>query len=139
VSEVVQSEEVGAGRSTPGKAISAGTIAAGMAMLLAIDGQHAFADNLQKLSGVQIRVKISGKQLSDEVHWREVYERDGAFRSYSMGRKRVGKWFVHGDELCVDLPEPDAGCYEVAASEKRVVMTPKGPGPGRRGRRRADK
>ena len=32
-----------------------------------------------------IRAKFSGMQLTDEVHWREVYERDGTLRSYSMG------------------------------------------------------
>ena len=45
-----------------------------------------------------------------------------------MGRKSAGKWSIHGDELCLDLPAPDDGCYEVAASVRRVVMTPKGNG-----------
>lgn len=36
-------------------------------------------------------------QLTDEVHWRYVYDRDG----YSMGMKKVGKWAVEKDELCL--------------------------------------
>lgn len=45
----------------------------------------AAEENFQPVSGLQIRAKFSGMQLTDEVHWREVYERDGTLRSYSMG------------------------------------------------------
>ncbi|ODM71868.1 hypothetical protein [Bradyrhizobium elkanii] len=112
----------------PRKIISVGTIAASIAMLLGVDGRHAFADDLKKLSGAQIRAKLAGKQFTDEVHWRDVYERDGTFRGYSMGRKSTGKWSIHGDELCLELPAPDDGCFEVTASGRRVVMTPMGNG-----------
>jgi hypothetical protein len=44
-------------------------------------------ENSQKLSGSQIRAKFSGMQLTDEVHWRYVYDHDGSLRSYSMGTK----------------------------------------------------
>jgi len=63
------------------------------------------AENSQKLFGSQIRAKFTGMQLSDEVHWRYVYDRDGTLRSYSMGTKKVGKWAVEKDELCVYLGE----------------------------------
>jgi hypothetical protein len=59
------------------------------------------AENSRKLSGSQIRAKLAGMQLTDEVHWRDVYDRDGALRSYSDGKKKVGKWVVEKDELCV--------------------------------------
>ncbi|WP_143199703.1 hypothetical protein [Bradyrhizobium sp. NAS80.1] len=45
-----------------------------------------------------------------------------------MGKKMVGKWFVHPDECCLDLPEPDGGCFEVGASGERVVLKPTGLG-----------
>src|SRR6266540_1243179 len=67
-------------------------------------------------------------QLTDEVHWRDVYERDGTLRSYAMGSKKIGKWFVHSDELCLDLPEPDGGCFEVTATGTNFVLNPKGLG-----------
>ncbi len=86
------------------------------------------ADNSQKLSGSQIRAKFSGMQLTDEVHWRYVYDRDGTLRSYSMGTKKVGKWAVEKDELCLYLKEPDDGCYEVLVSGKSVEMKPSGLG-----------
>ena len=86
------------------------------------------AENSQKLSGNQIRAKFAGMQLTDEEHWRDVYDRDGTLRSYSMGTKRVGRWAVEKDELCQYFKEPDDGCYEVSLSGDRIEMKPAGLG-----------
>jgi hypothetical protein len=86
------------------------------------------AESVQKLSGSQIRAKIAGMQLTDEVHWRDVYDRDGSLRSYADGKKRVGKWAVEKDELCVYFKEPEDGCYEVSLSGNRIEMKPSGLG-----------
>lgn len=67
-------------------------------------------------------------QLTDEVHYRFVYERDGTLRSYSMGVKKTGRWTVEKNELCLYLGEPDDGCYEVTASGERIEMRPTGLG-----------
>ena len=49
-----------------------------MAALTAVMGAHAMAaENFQKLSGVQIRAKIVGMQMTDEVHWSYFYDRNG--------------------------------------------------------------
>jgi hypothetical protein len=81
-----------------------------------------------KLSGVQIRTKLAGMQLTDEVHYRLVYDRSGALRSYSMGVKKVGAWIIEKDELCLYLGEGDDGCYRVTLSGERIEMTPTGLG-----------
>ena len=86
------------------------------------------AENSQKLSGSQIRAKFAGMQLTDEVHCRDVYDRDGTLRSYSMGTKKVGKWAIEKDELCLYFKEPDDGCYEVSLSGDRIEMKPSGLG-----------
>jgi hypothetical protein len=86
------------------------------------------AEQSRKLSGAQIRAKFAGMQLTDEVHWRDVYDRDGTLRSYSMGTKRVGRWAVEKDELCQYFKEPDDGCYEVSLSGDRIEMKPSGLG-----------
>src|SRR5260221_355624 len=56
------------------------------------------AEQSRKLSGAQIRPRFTGIKLTDEVHYRDVYDRDGTLRSYSMGTKKVGKWAVEKDE-----------------------------------------
>ena len=95
---------------------------------LSIEGEAVAAENFKKLSGDQIRARFAGMQVTDEVHWRDVYVRDGSLRSYSMGSERLGNWFTRKDEFCVDLPEPDAGCFEVGLSGRRVAMKSTGPG-----------
>jgi len=72
--------------------------------------------------------KSSECSSPDEVHWRYVYDRDGRLRSYSMGTKKIGKWAVEKDELCLYLKEPDDGCYEVSLSGERIEMKPSGAG-----------
>ena len=103
-------------------------IAAAAAASISVELSAAAAENLQRLSGVQIRAKFTGMQLTDEVHWRYVYDRDGTLRSYSMGTKKVGKWAIKKDELCLYLKEPDDGCFEVSLSGKRIEMKPSGLG-----------
>ena len=95
---------------------------------ISLESSRVAAESVQKLSGTQIRAKFAGMQLTDEVHWREVYDRDGTLRSYSMGTKKVGKWAVEKDELCLYLNEPDDGCYEVSLSGQRIEMKPSGLG-----------
>jgi hypothetical protein len=86
------------------------------------------AENFKRLSGAQIRAKVTGMQLTDEVHYRFVYDRDGTLRSYSMGVKKVGKWTVENEQLCLYFQEPDDGCYEVSLSGSQIEMKPSGLG-----------
>jgi hypothetical protein len=98
------------------------------ATLVAISVGAAAAENSQKLFGSQIRASFAGMQLTDEVHFRDVYNRDGTLRSYSMGKRKVGKWAIEKDELCLYFKEPDDGCYEVSLTGARVEMKPVGLG-----------
>jgi hypothetical protein len=86
------------------------------------------AENSRKLSGSQIRERFTGKQLTDEVHFRDVYDRDGRLRSYSDGKMKAGKWTIEKDQLCLYFKEPDDGCYEVSLSGDRIEMKPSGLG-----------
>ena len=87
----------------------------------------ASEEKFQKLTGSQIRARIAGMEVSDEVHWRELYDRSGKVTSSSMGRKRTGKWRVEKDQLCVELEkESIANCYEVWVSGKKVKLQREG-------------
>ena len=87
----------------------------------------AAQEKLQKLSAGQIRTKIAGMELTDEVHWRELYGRSGTVTSDSMGRKRPGKWRVEKEQLCIEFDkEPPAKCYEVWMSGKKVELRREG-------------
>ena len=88
---------------------------------------HAIAaDKFQRLTGSQIRAKLAGMEITDEVHWGDVFERSGILTSYSMGKKSVGKWRVQKDELCLDRGEAVSGCYEVWLAGGKVELRRQG-------------
>jgi hypothetical protein len=60
--------------------------------------------------------------LTDDVHWRDVYERNGAVKSHSMGHQRTGKWRVENNELCVELEKEPVDCYEVWLAGAKVEL-----------------
>ncbi|WP_271672399.1 hypothetical protein [Bradyrhizobium sp. CCBAU 51627] len=57
-----------------------------------------------------------------------VDEKDGTLRSFSMGVKKVGKWVVEKDQLCLYLGESDDGCYQVTRSGEQIELIPMGLG-----------
>ena len=104
-----------------------GTATMAAVAVVALASGAAAQEKLQKLSAGQIRTKIAGMELTDEVHWRELYGRSGTVTSDSMGRKRTGKWRVEKDQLCVEFDkEPSAKCYEVWMSGKKVELRREG-------------
>ena len=80
---------------------------------LLVSGAGGFAaEKFQKLGGSQIRAKFVDMEMTDNVHWADVFGQNGSLKSYSMGRKKDGKWWIAKDELCVDRGKDDGGCYE---------------------------
>jgi hypothetical protein len=94
------------------------------AMLLAPGAQAE--EKFQKLSGAQIRSKLAGMEVSDEVHWRDVLERSGKVTSMSMGKKRAGKWRIDKDQLCIEFEKETPNCYEVWVSGNKVKLQREG-------------
>jgi hypothetical protein len=87
----------------------------------------AAEETFQKLKGGQIRAKLAGMELTDNVHWRDFYQRNGTVMSTSMGRKRTGKWLVENDQLCIEFEkEPIPTCYDVWLSGKQVELRREG-------------
>jgi len=103
-------------------------LAVGIGAVIVCDAACAAAKTMRALTGAQIRASFTGKQLTDEVHYRLVYDPDGTLRSYSMGVKKIGKWHIEKDELCLDLGETDDGCFRVTLNGERVELTPSGLG-----------
>jgi len=90
---------------------------------LLVAGTDGFAaERFQKLGGSQIRTKLAGMEMTDNVHWADVFGPNGNLKSYSMGRKKDGKWWIEKDELCVDRGKDDGGCYQVWLSGKNVEL-----------------
>jgi hypothetical protein len=86
----------------------------------------AGAEAFKKLTGTQIKARFAGMDMSDGVHWRDSYERDGRIVSQSMGKQRSGTWRVEGDRLCVDLGAETGGCYRVWLAGSKVEFRREG-------------
>jgi hypothetical protein len=91
-----------------------------LALILTGTTQSNAAETFQRLKGSQIQARFSGMDLSDGVHWRDNFARDGSLTSKSMGKRRIGKWRVEKDELCIDLGPDSGGCYQVWLAGSRV-------------------
>jgi hypothetical protein len=103
--------------------VSLASCASVLIAVLAIKTCDALAvDNFQRLKGQQIHAKFAGMEMTDEVHWSDVYERNGTLTTYEMGDKRLGKWWVQKDELCHDRGNGLKACYEVWISGKKVEL-----------------
>ena len=95
-------------------------VVASLIVSVAICSSGAAAEEtFQKLTGAQIRGRIAGMEVSDEVHWRDFYDRTGRVTSSSMGHQRTGKWRIEKDQLCVEFEQEMPNCYEVLVRGKR--------------------
>jgi hypothetical protein len=101
--------------------------------IAAIFGMNGFADTgaqgadkFQKLNGAQIRSQFTGMELSDGTHWADMFGENGILTSNSMGKKRVGKWSVQNNELCLDLEKEISSCFEVWLQGKNAQLRHKG-------------
>jgi hypothetical protein len=94
--------------------------------LLAYSVDSIAAEKFQKLGGSQIRARFIGMEMTDNVHWADVFGPNGDLKSYSMGRKKDGKWRIESNELCVDRGKDDGGCYQVWMSGKNVELRREG-------------
>jgi hypothetical protein len=86
-----------------------------------LDRGEAEERKFMRLTGKPIETKMSGKVLTDEVHWRDYFRKDGALLSNSMGRKTAGKWQVRGNELCLTEEGIDT-CYQVWVAGDEVSL-----------------
>jgi hypothetical protein len=93
---------------------------------IAAESQAESAEKFQKLTGAQIETRLAGMEITDEVHWADVFAGNGTLTSYSMGRKSSGKWRVQKDELCIDRGKDDSGCYQVWLAGKKVELRREG-------------
>jgi len=90
------------------------------------DSDAARAENFRRIAGTQIQARFSGMDMTDDVHWRDSFGRDGTLISQSMGKRRLGKWRVENNQLCIELGTESSGCYEVWLAGLRVEFRREG-------------
>ncbi|ACK85512.1 hypothetical protein [Methylorubrum extorquens] len=80
----------------------------------------------RRLKGAQIMATLSGKELTDEVHWAYVFGKAGRLTSVSLGTRGTGTWHVRNDELCLDGGPDGRRCLQVWSSGHRVELRREG-------------
>jgi hypothetical protein len=90
------------------------------------DSSALRAEDFRRIAGTQIQARFSGMELTDDVHWRDSFARDGTLISQSMGKRRLGKWRVENNQLCIELGTESSGCYEVWLAGPRVEFRREG-------------
>ena len=99
-------------------------LALGLSVLLAT-GAGA-GEPFRQLKGSEITVRLSGMELTDEVHWAYVFGKAGRFTSVSLGTRGTGTWQVRNDELCLDGGPDGHRCFQVWSSGQRVELRREG-------------
>jgi hypothetical protein len=85
--------------------------------------RQALRQRFLKLTGGQIQARVSDMEITDEVHWGDVYRRNGALITTEIEHKTTGKWRFQKDQLCLDRgKELGSGCDEVWLSAKNVQL-----------------
>jgi hypothetical protein len=64
-------------------------IAIAVVAVALVSGARA-EDKFQKLNGAQIQAKFAGMEMTDQVHWGDVYQRNGVLVTTEMGHKTTG-------------------------------------------------
>ena len=90
---------------------------------VAIGPRAEAEEKFQKLTGSQIQARFTGMELTDEVHWDDLYQQNGVLVTNEMGHKTTGKWRIQKDQLCLDRgKELGSGCYDVWLAGKNVQL-----------------
>ena len=95
--------------------MGAGRVTALAVILVVMEGPAFAGETFRRLSGSEIRARLVGKEVTDDVHWAYAFER-GGLRVVSLGRTRAARWRIDGDGLCLD-GQP---CVQVWMAGNRV-------------------
>lgn len=102
------------------RTLAAAAAILGLLTLVTVDASAA--QTFYKLTGAEIRAKLSGMEITDGTHWADIYAANGTLISFSMSRRTIGIWRIQGDELCVERGPEDSGCREVWIAGKNVEL-----------------
>jgi hypothetical protein len=97
-----------------------------MSIGLSIMGGVEAGEPFRRLTGAEITARLTGKELTDEVHWAYVFGKAGRLTSVSLGTRGTGTWHVRDDELCLDGGPDGRRCLQVWSSGQRVELRREG-------------
>ena len=83
---------------------------------MAIWTSTAIAGDYRRMAGPEARGRLSGRVLTDRVHWRFEFLPGGRLRTVSLGRRAEGAWRVEKRLVCLTPPTEETTCYALRIS-----------------------
>jgi len=91
-------------------------LAAAVVLLALTAGPAPAGEAFRRLSASEIRARLVGKEVTDEVHWAYRFEPGGRLDVVSLGRAHTARWRLAKDGLCLEA----APCVQVWMAGNRV-------------------
>lgn len=91
-------------------------LAAAVALLVPMAGAATAGEAFRHLTASEIRSRLVGKEVTDEVHWAYRFGAGGRLSVVSLGRARTARWKLDKNELCLEA-DP---CVQVWMAGDRV-------------------
>lgn len=91
-------------------------IAIAVALLALAPGAMTAGEAFRRLTAFEIRARLVGQEVTDEVHWAYRFGPGGRLDVVSLGRVRTARWRLDEDRLCLEA-DP---CVQVWMSGNRV-------------------
>jgi hypothetical protein len=85
-------------------------------------GRSKAAETAWKLSAGEIRAHVIGREMTDDVHWSEIFQRNGTIISNEAGLEHQGRWKIIKDQLCVWIRDLDGACYDIWMDGNEVQL-----------------
>ncbi len=98
--------------------LQSATLAALAAILFAVSPSAAAADDTRRLSSAEIKRLVTGKVVTDEVHYTDRFQRGGKYEGVFMNKRRSGAWEVKDNLLCITSGSEPPDCDAFWGSRK---------------------
>jgi hypothetical protein len=91
-------------------------LTAATVLLVITAGPAPAGEAFRHLTASEIRARLVGKEVTDEVHWAYRFEPGGRLHVVSLGRAHTGRWRLDKDGLCLEA----SPCVQVWMSGNRA-------------------
>lgn len=78
------------------------------------------ADDFRRLSNSQIKRLITGKIVTDDVHYTDYFKADRSYEGVFMNKRTTGTWVVRDGQLCITRGSEPPACDEVWQSGDKL-------------------
>ncbi len=97
--------------------------ACGVAFFL-LGSSATAADDARRLSSAEIKRLVTGKAVTDEVHYTDRFQRGGKYEGVFMNKRHSGAWEVKDNLLCITRGTEPPNCdafWETRKAPRRLL------------------